>query len=109
MNPSHPSFHPAPPPASPPARVPSRQSGLLRYLLLSLSLLAVLTGSVMAQGTVAAPVFTPPSSTNPMPYSTQVTSATSGASIYYTIDNSDPTNVSIPVPSNGIIPIAGNY
>jgi len=55
---------------------------------------AVLTGNYIITGTVDAPLFSPSPGTFTMPQEVKLSSASSGASVYYTTDGSDPSESS---------------
>ncbi|QTA93847.1 chitobiase/beta-hexosaminidase C-terminal domain-containing protein [Desulfonema magnum] len=66
---------------------------------------SVATGIYTITGTVAMPVFSPPPGTYPSARNIEISCATAGATIHYTTDGSDPTEISpvysspVPVPS----------
>lgn len=73
-----------------------------RRAIALVTLILVLSGaSLRAQTTVATPHFVPDAGDAAVQFNVAITCATSGASIYYTTDGSDPTEASVPVPGNG--------
>jgi len=62
----------------------------------------------MAQAQVATPVLSPSGGIFPTITNVQVTCATSGATLYYTTDGTDPTTNSAQVPASGLITVGRN-
>lgn len=56
----------------------------------------------------AAPTLTPVAGTYPAGQPVTITSATAGATIYYTVNGQDPTTADYPLPNGGTVPV-GSY
>lgn len=64
------------------------------------------SGVVSAQ--VATPIFVPNDADGAVAFDVDVTCATAGASVFYTTDGVDPTQLSAPLPANGKIRVSCN-